>query len=118
MDDAINLVAFGGFFLFTLVISRVMIMGLWKAFVKAGKPGWACLVPIYNVIVMLEIAGLPLWMIVGLFIPFVNFFVNIYICHNVSKRFGGGVGMTILMRCGIGWLIIGFGNAKYNPNVA
>ena len=118
MNDTTNLVALGGGALFAFAIVIVMIMGLWKSFVTAGKPGWASIVPIYNVIVMLEIAGLPLWMIVGLFIPFVNFFVNVYICYNVSKRFGGGIGMTILMMCGIGWLIIGFGNAKYNPSVA
>ena len=118
MDDPTNLVVVGGFALFILVLSIVMIMGLWKSFTKAGKPGWVCLVPIYNIIVMLEIAGLPLWMIVGLFIPFVNLFINIYICYNVSKRFGGGIGMTILLMVGIGWLIIGFGNAKYNPSMA
>ena len=118
MDDTTSLVALGGSVLFAFAIAIVMIMGLWKTFTKAGKPGWASIVPIYNIIVMIEIAGLPLWMILGLFIPFVNFFVNVYICHSVSKRFGGGIGMTILMMFGVGWLIIGFGNAKYNPNVA
>ena len=118
MDDATNLVACRG--IFSLYFDSIDSddYGIVEGFRKSGKPGWACLVPIYNIIVMLGIAGLPLWMIVGLFIPFVDLFVNIYICHNVSKRFGGGIGMTILMMVGIGWLIIGFGNAKYNPNVA
>ena len=31
--------------------------GTWRAYEKAGEPGWACLVPIYNLIVLLRIAG-------------------------------------------------------------
>ena len=41
----------------------LMIVSLWKVFTKAGQPGWACIVPIYNVIVLLKIAGKPLWWI-------------------------------------------------------
>ena len=118
MTDDGSMLMMGIFLLFIAVLSIVMIAGMWKTFVKAGKPGWASIVPIYNVIVMLEIAGLPLWMIIGFFIPFVNFFVYIWLFYNIVKRFGGGIGLTILMFLGIGWLIVGFGSAQYNPNVA
>jgi hypothetical protein len=118
MTDGGSMLMMGIFLLFIAVLSIVMIAGIWKTFVKAGKPGWASIVPIYNVIVMLEIAGLPLWMIIGFFIPFVNLFVYIWLFYNIVKRFGGGIGLTILMFLGIGWLILGFGSAQYNPNVA
>lgn len=29
----------------------------WKLFEKAGKPGWASLIPVYNVVVLLDIIG-------------------------------------------------------------
>lgn len=35
--------------------SILIIVSLWKIFKKAGKPGWASIVPIYNMIVLLEI---------------------------------------------------------------
>ena len=97
-----------------LGIAIVFIAGMWKAFAKAGKPGWACLVPIYNIVVMLQIAGLPIWMIIGCFIPFINALTYIWIFHNVAKRFGGGIGLTILLIFSIGWLVIGFGSAEYS----
>jgi len=55
-----------------LVIAVVMLVGLWKVFVKAGQPGWACIVPIYNIYILMKIAGKPGWWVVLYFIPFVN----------------------------------------------
>ena len=54
--------------------SILIIVSLWKIFKKAGKPGWASIVPIYNMIVLLEITELPLWYIVLFFIPFANIY--------------------------------------------
>ena len=108
---------FGVIFLFSLAITLVMIAGMWKSFQKAGKPGWACLVPIYNIVVLFEIAGLPLWMILGFFIPLLNLGVSIWLNYNIAKRFGGGIGLTILLIFGIGWLMIGFGDAKYEGSI-
>ena len=45
----------------SLAVMIVLIAANWKIFMKAGKPGWAILIPIYNVIVMLQIVGKPLW---------------------------------------------------------
>ena len=107
----------GVILLFSLAITLVMIAGMWKSFQKAGKPGWACLVPIYNIVVLFEIAGLPLWMILGFFIPLLNLGVSIWLNYNIAKRFGGGIGLTILLIFGIGWLMIGFGDAKYEGSI-
>lgn len=67
-----------------------MLVAMWKIFVKAGKPGWGCIVPIYNIILQLEIAGRPLWWIFLLLIPFVNIFFAFVIMLDIAKAFGKG----------------------------
>ncbi|MEZ5012965.1 MAG: DUF5684 domain-containing protein [Chitinophagales bacterium] len=98
-----------------LAIAIVVIAGFWKTFVKAGKPGWAAIVPIYNIIVMLEIAKKPVWWIILLIIPIVNIIiliiVDIAIAKNFGKSEGFGVGLALLSF--IFWPILGFGDAQY-----
>jgi len=51
---------FGGMgLLFWLAVAVIVIIGGWKVFEKAGHPGWAILIPIYNVYIMLKVAGRP-----------------------------------------------------------
>lgn len=92
-----------------------MIASIWKIFEKAGKPGWAAIIPIYNIIVLLEIVGKPIWWIVLLLIPLVNIVVGIMVTHLLSKSFGKDVGFTIgLILLGfIFYPLLGFGDAKY-----
>ena len=98
-----------------LAIMVLIIAGMWKVFVKAGKPGWACLIPIYNVIVLLEIAGKELWWIILLLIPFVNFVVLILVGIAIAEKFGKGagfgVGLALLPM--VFYPILGFGDARY-----
>ena len=98
-----------------LVVFVVLIAGVWKAFAKAGKPGWACLVPIYNVVVLLQIAGRPVWWLLLLFIPVVNFFVALVVAVDIAKAFGRGVGFGLgLFFFGfVFYPILGFGDADY-----
>jgi len=93
----------------------VIIAGVWKVFTKAGQPGWACLVPIYNVIVLLKIVGKPLWWLVLLFIPLVNLIVSILVMIELAKKFGKGTGFALgLVFLGfIFFPILGFGDARY-----
>ena len=99
-----------------LAVVVLMIASLWKVFTKAGKPGWAAIVPIYNMIVLLEIAGKPIWWIILLLIPFVNLVVAIILVHRLSLSFGKGVGFTIgLLLLGFIFIpILGFGDAQYS----
>lgn len=75
-----------------LAIGVAVIAGFWKAFEKAGEPGWAVLVPIYNAIVFLKIAGKPAWWVILLMIPVVNFVVSIIAAIDFAKAFGKGAG--------------------------
>ena len=101
--------------LISLLIALVTIIGMWKVFTKAGKPGWASIIPIYNLIVLLEIAGRPLWWFVLLLIPFVNFIVILIIFIDVAKSFGQGTGfgLGLALLGPIFFPILGFGSARY-----
>ena len=66
-----------GSLLFVLILSVLMIAALWKMFTKAGQPGWASLVPIYNLVVLLKISGRPWWWLLLMFVPFVNIVISI-----------------------------------------
>lgn len=103
------------FMLVWLAVLAVVIIGMWKVFVKAGKPGWAAIVPIYNIIVLLEIVGKPLWWILLMFIPFVNFVIAIILMLELAKSFGKSVGFAIglLLLPVVFYPILGFGDAKY-----
>lgn len=88
---------------------------MWKVFVKAGKPGWAVLIPIYNVYVLLEIVGRPWWWLLLLLIPLVNFVIVIILMIDLAKSFGkgAGFGVELLFLNYIFMLIPAFGDAQY-----
>ena len=118
-NDSVNLLSglFGtGFIFFGLAIAVVAIIGLWKTFEKAGEPGWACIIPIFNVYILLKIAGRPGWWVLLYFIPVVNFVVGIIVAIDVAKAFGQtamfGFFLLFLFAV-IGFLILGFGNYQY-----
>jgi hypothetical protein len=107
-----------GFMIFWLAIAILMIASMWKVFVKAGKPGWAAIIPIYNFVVLCEIAGKPAWWVVLLFVPVVNFIIIIILSIALAKKFGKGTGYGL----GLAFLgvifypMLGFGDAQYDPN--
>lgn len=78
-----------------LGLAVLTVAGIWKTFEKAGEPGWAAIVPIYNTIVMLKIADKPIWWIVLMFIPCVGIFVFIPVSISIAQRFGKGVGFGL-----------------------
>nr|WP_218033066.1 DUF5684 domain-containing protein [Brevifollis gellanilyticus] len=93
----------------------ILIAALWKVFTKAGEPGWACLVPFYNIIVLLKISGKPLWWIILFIIPFVNFIIAILVSIGLAKSFGKGAGFGIGLAL-LGFIfypILAFGDARY-----
>jgi hypothetical protein len=107
-------------FVIELIIIGLAIAGMWKAFEKAGKPGWAAIIPIYNLIVLLEITGKPLWWIVLFFIPIVNLIaiilVSIVLAEKFGKSAGFGVGLALLPF--VFYPIIGFGDAQFSGMAA
>ena len=116
MEDGLG---FFGLILYLAFIAFFIAVG-WKIFTKAGKPGWAAIVPIYNIIVMLEIVGRPAWWVVLMLIPFVNFVVAILVSIDLAKSFGKSAGFGIgLAFLGIIFApILAFGDAEYHGPAA
>ena len=75
---------------------------MWRIFVKAGKPGWAAIVPVYNILIELEITRLPWWFIFLMFVPAANFVIAIFILFSMAKVFGKSTAF------GFGLLFLGF----------
>ena len=98
-----------------LAIIIFLIAAQWKVYTKAGKPGWAVIIPIYNFIVLLEIVGKPWWWFLLALIPIVNIVIIIIVYHRLSLSFGKGAGFTVglILLSFIFWPILGFGSATY-----
>lgn len=65
----------------------LVVVAKWKIFEKAGQPGWAAIIPIYNKLIMLRIVGRPDWWIVLVFIPPVNVGVSVLLNIVLAKVF-------------------------------
>ena len=103
------------FSLVAMIASVLMIIGLWKVFTKAGKPGWASLVPIYNMVVMMQIVGRPEWQVVLMFLPFAHIYISIVLPLDLAKSFGKTTGFGVLMIFfpAIMNPILAFGSSRY-----
>jgi len=104
------------FFLIFLALAVLLIAAFWKVFTKAGQPGWAAIIPIYNIIVWLRIAGRSGWWIILLLIPIVGAVIAIVVSIDLARKFGKGAGF------GLGLAFLGFifypilawGSAEYS----
>ena len=110
---------FGGAFLLVgLVVFVIVVAGMWKVFEKAGEPGWAAVIPIYNVVVLVKIAGRELWWVILFLLPCVNFVAAVMISLDIARKFGKdtlyGIGLAFLPF--IFYPMLGFGGAQYNRN--
>ena len=101
------------------IVSVLSIVALWKLFKKAGKPGWASIIPIYNIVVLFQIVNISPWLILLMLIPIVNFVVmlvlSIVVCSRLAKAYGKGTGFAIglFFLYPIFILILGLGDSKY-----
>lgn len=108
------------FLILMLAFVVLIIASLWVVFTKAGKPGWACLVPIYNIWVMLEIVGRPWWFLLLMLIPLVSFIVHIVVSIDMAKSFGKdtGFGIGLALLGFVFYPMLAFGDAQYKgPSV-
>lgn len=93
-----------------------MVVVQWKIFVKAGKPGWASLIPIYSNVVLLQIVGKPDWWVILYLIPFANIVVSIIVALELAKSFGksgvfGFFGLILFPI--VGYPMLAFGDSQY-----
>jgi hypothetical protein len=98
-----------------LLFAALLVASLWKIFAKAGEPGWAAIVPIYNIVVLLKVAGKPIWFIVLFFVPLVSLVAAFLVSFGLAKNFGkgGGFGVGLALLGFIFYPILAFGDAQY-----
>ena len=103
-----------------LLLALLVIVAMWKVFTKAGQPGWASIIPIYNLYIWCKIVGRSGWWVLLMLIPFVNFIIMIILCIDLAKSFGKGAGFGLgIALLGIIFLpILGFGSAEYQGPAA
>lgn len=103
---------------FGLLVAVVTIAAMWKVFSKAGEPGWAAIIPIYNTFVLLRVAQKPWWWLLLFLIPIVNFFVLIAVSVAVAEKFGKGAGFGIGLALlpMIFYPMLGFGSSTYSAH--
>lgn len=108
-----------GYIIFCLALVVVSLVGMWKVFEKAGKPGWAAIVPFYNLYCLFEMSFGNGWLFLLTFVPCVNFIVTILCYFKLAKAFGKGIGFGfgLLFFNFVFMMILGFGDAEYiGPN--
>ena len=98
-----------------ILLLILMVVSVWKVFTKAGKPGWASIIPIYSFIVWLDIIKKPWWWMLLMFVPIVGLVYAIKATNLLSKSFGKGSGFTagLIFLPFVFWPILAFGEAKY-----
>lgn len=99
-----------------LIIAVIVIAGTWKTYQKASRPGWAAIIPIYNIYTLVKVAGRPGWWTILYFIPIVNIVISIIVSLDVARAFGkseifGIFGLWLFSF--IGYPMLGFGEATY-----
>lgn len=107
-----------GVLILQLVLGLLMLVSAWKVFSKAGQPGWAVLIPFYNIYVFLKVAGKPgWWMAIILLVPIANLIFAIMATAALAKNFGKGGGFVVglILLPIVFWPILGFGSAQYQP---
>lgn len=86
--DTFTTVLYWGVLILTLV-------SLWKIYEKAGEPGWAAIIPIYNFVILLKIVEKPVWWVILFIIPVVNIVIIILVYFRLGKMFGKSDGFSI-----------------------
>jgi hypothetical protein len=102
----------------TLALTVLIFAGFWKTFEKAGKPGWAGLIPIYNLYVLVKISGNAWWWFVLFFIPLINFFATLKISIDLAGKFNRGIlfGLGLTLVSFIFYPLLGFGDYQYQDS--
>jgi cellulose synthase/poly-beta-1,6-N-acetylglucosamine synthase-like glycosyltransferase len=102
-------------FVIEIAVIAILTVSMWKIFEKAGKPGWAAIVPFYNILVLLEIVKKPWWWLLLMLIPYIGVIWGIWSLNLLVKSFGKDAGFTVgcLLLPFVFLPILAFGNHQY-----
>ena len=119
VDPTTNTAADGGILgtmlLLIGAVYLVLFVATWKIYTKAGRPGWAALIPIYSTVVFCQICGRSGWLTLALMIPGVNVIVSIMLTVDLARVFGRGTGfmLGLIFLSPIFFPILAFGSSRY-----
>mgnify|MGYP006873344207 FL=1 len=101
--------------LIPLALTIIVFAGFWKTFEKAGEPGWAAIIPIYNFYILTKISENAWWWVILFFIPVINFFAVAKVSIDVAGKFGKGIlfGLGLMFLSFIVYPLLGFGGSQY-----
>lgn len=105
-----------GTYIIALLVSVFILVTIWRIYKKAGQPGWASIIPVYNMIVMLRVVKLDWWhILIWLFVPFASIAYAIIVPIKLAKLFGksSGFGVLAIFLPVIAYPILAFGQASY-----
>lgn len=115
MEDGIGII--GSLIFGVIYLGLIIFFGVtyWKIYEKAGKPGWASLIPIYSALVLMEIIDKPKIWVLYMCIPFVGLYWMVLSAIEFAKVFGKDTGFAIGMIVFpyIFLPMIAFGDAQY-----
>lgn len=103
-----------------LALSIFGIIVAWRVFTKAGEPGWAAIIPLYNVFVEFRIAGFNPWLFLLLLVPLVNVVLALVVSYKIGEAFGKGPLFNVLWMVLfpiVGWLVLAFTDVTYRRPV-
>lgn len=123
------------FMLIYFGLVAILVVSMWVIYKKAAKPGWASIVPIYNMLVLLQIVGRPWWwmlvpfamgillLAVPMLFPLVLLVLiamSVILYHDLAVSFGEGWGYTfgLLFLYPIFLPMLAFGEATYKGPAA
>ena len=108
-------IPWGAIYLGFLVGYVIGVLPLWVIFTKAGEAGWQALIPIWNTLVLLKIAGKPMWWILLFWVPILGIVLYIFLLNGLSLSFGHGPGFTVgLVFLGLIFMyILAFDSSRY-----
>jgi uncharacterized membrane protein YhdT len=110
------LVALGPLLFYMIIVLIICTFDAqWRLNTKAGKKGWESLVPVLNIISLLEIIKKPAWWLLMLFIPLVNIAFIYIIYDQLAQRFGkeGTFAVGLLLLPLVFFPILGLSDAEY-----
>lgn len=97
------------------LVALVSLASMGMVMAKAGQPWWAILVPLYNLLIMLRIAGKPGWWLLLLLVPVLNVAILIIMSMAIAERFGKGSGFGVCLALfpPVAYPILAFGSSEY-----
>jgi len=106
-----------GLLLLWLAYSFTYLFGWWRTLEKTGRWGGKCLIPVYNVQMILDIVNRPGWWILLLLLPPFNIFLAMVMWIDFAGLFGKGTWFAVGLWCPLTnplfMLILGLGDSEY-----